>query len=237
MSNRMKLKSMARALSQDDKLRKHIEDLQKALNEMLGMRSPGAYFEPNLESEGEFFVWTPSRRMDLKSVWLLGVLLESDSGMGEQALIRIVERVSKLVPLADVLQEIIPDEQKLTTEEFVIALDNGLIMELRMLLSKLEELPDTEGSAIGMVTSMRLMSELEPLKAKLVSTGEDSPIMLRTRTLNLPVPSPTILLFVLKYVKITSDQDLVHVLLLTGMITQHPLFPEFGGGGLPLSRQ
>jgi len=74
---------MQKLLSEDEKLRKSIEQMQKFLNDRLDQCSPGAYFKANLEKEGEFFVHTPSRKLDLKSINTLGMLMDSLTVVGE----------------------------------------------------------------------------------------------------------------------------------------------------------
>jgi hypothetical protein len=47
----------------------------------------------------------------------------------------------------------------------------------------------------------------------------------------LPIPSPTVLGFVLKYARIPDNDELVKALVLTGIIVKsHPLFPEWQTG-------
>ena len=65
--------------------------------------------------------------------------------VGEQALIEAVERANKLQILVEKTQDGIPDEQKMTAEEFAVALEAGLVMDLRMFLTVLSDLPDPEG--------------------------------------------------------------------------------------------
>ena len=230
MSNRPKIRKLAQKLTQDEQLRQQLQNLMNMLNQKLATWSPGAHFEANREKEGEFFIWTPGRRMTVQSISMLGMMLDFDSGMGEQALIRMIERVNKIEPLASQIQDEISEEKKMNFLEFVETLDSGLIIELRLFMNKLMDLPDHEGAVIGVVTSQVLLAQLSPLKAKLISSGEMAPMTVRVKNTHLPVASPTILAFVLKYCKVTNDEELSQALVIAGMLTQHPLFPEFQSG-------
>jgi len=70
MSNRPKIKKIRQMLSEDEKLRKSIEQMQDFLNDRLDKASPGAHFKPNLDKEGEFFVQTLPRNSILRAFLL-----------------------------------------------------------------------------------------------------------------------------------------------------------------------
>jgi len=233
MSNRPKIKKMQKLLSEDEKLRKSIEQMQKFLNDRLDQCSPGAYFKANLEKEGEFFVHTPSRKLDLKSINTLGMLMDSLTVVGEQALIKAVERANKLQVLVNKTQDEIPDEQKMTPEEFAVALEAGLIMDLRMFLTVLMDLPDPEGQVIGNVTAMMLLDYLKPFNSNVSASGEHMKLNMPGES--YPIGSPTILCYVFKYVALKDAEDLKAALAITNFITTLPLFPEFKGGGIAIS--
>jgi hypothetical protein len=205
------------------------------INDKLHECSPGAHFKPNLEKEGEFFVFTPSRKLDLKSISTLGMLMDHLTVFGEQALIKAIERANNLVPLTDKIQEVLPDEQKMTVEEFMAALEAGLIMDLRMFLDALMSLPDPEGAVIGYVTSMMLLEYLRPLKANVSASGETVPMKLNMPGESYPIGSPTILCYVLKYLAVKDEEDLKAALAIANLITTLPIFPEFKGGGIAIS--
>jgi hypothetical protein len=235
MSNRPKIKKMQKLLSEDEKFRKSIEQIEKFLNERLDQCSPGAYFEANLEKEGEFFVYTPSRKLDLKSISTLGMLLDHLTVVGEQALIKAIERANKLHVLVNKTQDEIPDEQKMTSEEFAVALESGLILDLRMFLTVLMDLPDPEGQVIGNVTAMMLLDYLKPFNSNVSASGDTAPMKLNMPGESYPIGSPTILCYVLKYIALKKPEDLKAALAITNFITTLPLFPEFKGGGIPIS--
>ncbi len=235
MSNRPKIKKVMKKLTQDEEFRKHMAEMQAMLNDRLEQCSPGAHFEPNLEKQGEFFVFTPSRRLDLKSISTLGMLMDHLTGVGEQALIKAIERANKLVPLSDKIQEVLPDDQKMNPEEFTVALEAGLIMDLRMFLDKLMALPEPEGIVIGAVTSMMLLDYVKPFKANLSADSGTGPMKLNMPGETYPIPSPTILCYVLKYVNVKDITALEAALVITALITRHPLFPEFQGRGIAIS--
>ena len=92
--------------------------------------------------------------------------------VGEQALIQAIERANKLVPISDKIQEVLPDEQKMNPDEFTVALEAGLIIDLRLFLDVLMDLPDPEGAVIGYVTSMMLLDYLKPFNANVSASGE-----------------------------------------------------------------
>ena len=235
MSNRPKIKKLAQKIRGDEEFRKHIADMQAMFNERLERCSPGAHFKPNLEKEGEFFVYTPSRKLDLKSISTLGMLLDHLPVVGEQALMKAIERANKLAPISDKIQEVLPDEQKMNPQEFTVALEAGLIMDLRVFLDKLMALPDPEGAVIGYVTSMMLLDYLRPLKANVSASGDTAPMKLNMPGESYPIGSPTILCYVLRYLVLKDTEDLKAALAITNFITTMPLFPEFKGGGIPIS--
>jgi hypothetical protein len=233
MSNRPKIKKMQKLLSEDEKFRKHIAEMHDFLNDRLDKASPGAHFKPNLDQEGEFFVLTPSRKLDLKSISTLGMLMDNLAVVGEQALIKAVERANKLQILVDKTQNSIPDEQKITAEEFTAALESGLIMDLRMFLTVLSDLPDPEGQVIGNVTAMMLLDYLKPFNSNVSALGEHMKLNMPGES--YPIGSPTILCYVLKYIVLKCAEDLKAALAITNFMTMLPLFPEFKGGGIPIS--
>ena len=233
MSNRPKIKKMQKLLSEDEKLRKSIEQMQKFLNDRLDQCSPGAYFKANLEKEGEFFVHTPSRKLDLKSINTLGMLMDSLTVVGEQALIKAVERANKLQVLVNKTQDEIPDEQKMTPEEFAVALESGLIMDLRMFLTVLMDLPDPEGQVIGNVTAMMLLDYLKPFNSNVSASGEHMKLNMPGES--YPIGSPTVFCYVLKYIALKDAEDVKKALAITNFIETLSLFPEFKGGGIPIS--
>jgi hypothetical protein len=233
MSNRPKIKKMRQILSEDDKLRKSIEQMHDFLNDRLDNASPGAHFKPNLEKEGEFFVHTPSRKLDLKSISTLGMLMDNLTVVGEQALIKAVERANKLQILVDKTQDSIPDEQKMTVEEFAVALEAGLIMDLRMFLDVLMELPDPEGQVIGNVTAMMLLDYLKPFNSNVTASGEHMKLNMPGES--YPIGSPTVFCYVLKYIALNDKEDVKKALAFTNLIVALPLFPEFRGKPIPFS--
>jgi hypothetical protein len=232
MSNRLKIKKLAQKISEDEKLRESIAQMQKFLNDRLDQASPGAHFE-SAEKEGEFFVFTPSRKLDLKSISTLGMLMDNLTVVGEQALIKAVERANKLQILVDKTQDEIPDEQKMTPEEFAVALESGLIMDLRMFLTVLMDLPDPEGQVIGNVTAMMLLDYLKPFNSNVSASGEHMKLNMPGES--YPIGSPTVFCYVLKYIALKDAEDLKAALAITNFITTVPLFPEFKGGGIPIS--
>jgi len=236
MSNRPKIKKMQKLLSEDEKFRKSIEQMHDFLNDRLDNASRGAHFKPNLDKEGEFFIHTPTRKLDLKSISTLGMLMDNLAVVGEQALIKSVERANKLQILVDKTQESIPDEQKMTVEEFAAALEAGLIMDLRMFLTVLMDLPDPEGQVIGNVTAMMLLDYLKPFNSNVYASGETAPMKLNMPGESYPIGSPTVFCYVLKYIVLKDAEDLKAALAITNfLVMEHPLFPEFKGGGIPIS--
>jgi hypothetical protein len=233
MSNRLKIKKLAQKISEDEKLRESIAQMQKFLNDRLDQASPGAHFE-SAEKEGEFFVFTPSRKLDLKSISTLGMLMDNLTVVGEQALIKAVERANKLQILVAKTQGEIPDEQKMTPEEFAVALESGLIMDLRMFLTVLMDLPDPEGQVIGNVTAMMLLDYLKPFNSNVSAFGEHMKLNLPGES--YPIGSPTVFCYVLKYIVLKDAEDLKAALAVTNLIAAgHPLFPEFRGRPIPFS--
>ena len=233
MSNRPKIKKIRQMLSEDEKLRKSIEQMQDFLNDRLDKASPGAHFKPNLDKEGEFFVQTPSKKLDLKSISTLGMLMDNLTVVGEQALIKAVERANKLQILVDKTQDEIPDEEKMTPQEFAVALESGLIMDLRMFLTVLMDLPDPEGAVVGNVTAMMLLDYLKPFNSNVSASGQRMKLNMPGET--YPIGSPTIFCYVLKYVALKNVEDLKAALAITNCIITLPMFPEFKGGTIPIS--
>jgi len=224
---------MRQILSEDEKLRKSIEQMQDFLNDRLDKASRGAHFKPNLDKEGEFFIHTPSRKLDLKSISTLGMLMDNLAVVGEQALIKAIERTNKLQILVDKTQDEIPAEQKMTLEEFAAALEAGLIMDLRMFLTVLMDLPDPEGQVIGNVTAMMLLDYMKPFNSNVSASGEHMKLNMPGES--YPIGSPTIFCYVLKYIALKDKEDVKKALAITNFITTMPLFPEFKGGGIPIS--
>ena len=220
-------------LSDDEKLRETIAQMQKFLNDRLNQCSPGAYFEANMDKEGEFFIHTPSRKLNLKSINTLGMLMDGLTVVGEQSLIKAVERANKLQVLVNKTQDEIPDEQKMTPEEFAVALESGLIMDLRMFLTVLMDLPDPEGQVIGNVTATMLLDYLKPFNSNVSASGEHMKLNMPGES--YPIGSPTVFCYVLKYIALKDAEDLKAALAITNFITTLPLFPEFKGGGIPIS--
>ena len=235
MSNRPKIKKLVQKISEDEEFRKHIAEMQAMLNERLDSCSPGAHFEPNLEKEGQFFVFTPSKKLDLSSIITLGLLMDHLTVVGEQAFIQAIERANKLVPISGKIQEVLPDEQKMNPDEFILAFKAGLAGDLRLFLDVLMELPDPEGAVIGYVTSMMLLDYLRPLMANVSASGEHAPLKLNMPGESYPIGSPTILCYVLKYVALKGAEDLKAALAITNFIVTLSMFPEFKGGGIPIS--
>jgi hypothetical protein len=233
MSNRPKIKKMRQILSEDEKFRKHIAEMHDFLNDRLDKASPGAHFKPNLEKEGEFFIFTPSRKLDLVSISTLGMLMDNLTVVGEQALIKAVERANKLQILVDKTQDEIPDEHKMTPEEFAVALEAGLIMDLRLFLTVLMDLPDPEGAVIGNVTAMMLLDYLKPFNSNVSASGEHMKLNMPGES--YPIGSPTIFSYVLKYIALKDAEDLKAALAITNFITTLSMFPEFKGGGIAIS--
>jgi hypothetical protein len=207
--------------------------MQDFLNDRLDKASRGAHFKPNLDKEGEFFIHTPSRKLDLKSISTLGMLMDNLAVVGEQALIKAIERTNKLQILVDKTQDEIPAEQKMTLEEFAAALEAGLIMDLRMFLTVLMDLPDPEGQVIGNVTAMMLLDYMKPFNSNVSASGEHMKLNMPGES--YPIGSPTIFCYVLKYIALKDKEDVKKALAITNFITTMPLFPEFKGGGIPIS--
>jgi len=233
MSNRPKIKKLVQKISEDQEFRKHIAEMQAMINDRLDKCSPGAHFKPNLDKEGEFFIHTPSRRLDLKSISTLGMLMDNLTVVGEQALIKAIERANKLQILVEKTQDSIPDEQKMTVEEFAVALKAGLIMDLRMFLTVLSDLPDPEGQVIGNVTAMMLLDYLKPFNSNVSASGEHMKLNMPGES--YPIGSPTVFCYVLKYIALKNKEDVKKALAITNLITTLPLFPEFNGGGIRFS--
>jgi hypothetical protein len=219
MSNKPKMKKIKKMLAEDEKFRKSIEQIEKFLNDRLDKASPGAHFVANPDKEGEFFIHTPSRRMDLNSISTLGMLMDYLTVVGEQALIKAVERANKLQILVNKTQDEIPDEQKMTPEEFAVALEEGLIMDLRMFLTVLMDLPDPEGAVIGYVTAMMLLDYLKPFNSNVSASGEHMKLNMPGES--YPIGSPTILCYVLKYLVLKDAEDLKGALAITNFIVRH----------------
>ena len=186
-----------------------------------------------MEKEGKFFIFTPSKKLDLMSITTLGMLMDHLPMIGEQALIKAVERANRLQILVDKTQDEIPDEQKMTPEEFAVALESGLIMDLRMFLTVLMDLPDPEGQVIGNVTAMMLLDYLKPFNSNVSASGEHMKLNMPGES--YPIGSPTVFCYVLKYIALKDTEELKTALALANVITTHPLFPEFKGGGIPIS--
>lgn len=234
MSNRPKIKKMDQILCADEKLRKSIEQMFDFLNDRLDKASPGAHFKPNLDKESEFFIHTPSRKLDLKSINLLGMIMDNLTVMGEQALIKAVERTNALYPTWTSIQEEIPDEQKMAPEEFIVAFEEGLGMQFRLLLDKLMVLPDPEGAVIGYVTSIMLLDYLKPFNSYVSASGQHMKLNMPGES--YPIGSPTIFCYVLKYVALKDKEDVKKALAITNfVVAEHPLFPEFRGKPIPFS--
>jgi hypothetical protein len=124
----------------------------------------------------------------------------------------------------------------MTPDEFAVALEAGLIMDLRLFLDVLMDLPDPEGAVIGNVTAMMLLDYLKPFNSNVSVSGETAPMKLNMPGESYPIGSPTILCYVLKYVALKDAEDLKAALAITNFIVaKHPLFPEFKGGGIPIS--
>jgi hypothetical protein len=235
MSNRPRIKKLAQRISGDEEFRQHVHEMQAMLNQRLEKCSPGAHFKANLAKEGEFFVYTPSKKLDLKSISTLGMLMDHLTVVGEQALIKAIERANKLVPISDKIQEVLPDEQRMNPDEFITALTAGLAGDLRLFLDALMDLPDPEGAVIGYVTSMRLLDYLRPFKANLATDSDMGPMKLKMPGETYAVGSPTIFCYVLKHIALKDVEDLKAALAITNFITTLPLFPEFQGRGIPIS--
>jgi hypothetical protein len=221
MSNRPKIKKLAQKIREDEEFRKSIEQMHDFLNDRLDNASPGAHFKPNLEKEGEFFVYTPSRKLDLMSITTLGMLMDRLTVVGEQALIKAVERANKLAPISDKIQEVLHEEQKMNPDEFIMAFQAGLAGDLRLFLDVLMDLPDPEGAVIGAVTSMMLLDYLKPLKASISVSGETAPMKLNLPRESYPIGSPTVLCYVLKYLVLKDAEDLKAALGITNFIVRH----------------
>jgi hypothetical protein len=63
-------------------------------------------------------------------------------------------------PGSDKIQEVLPDEQKMNPDEFILAFKAGLAGDLLLFLDLLMDLPDREGAVVGQVTSMMLLNYL-----------------------------------------------------------------------------
>ena len=233
MSNRPKIKKIMKKLTQDEEFRKHVAEMHDFLNDRLNHCSPGAHFKPNLDKEGEFFIHTPSRKLDLKSISTLGMLMDGLAVVGEQALIKAVERANKVQVLVDKTQDEIPDEQKMTVEEFITAFKEGLAGDLRLFLDVLMDLPDPEGAVIGYLTSMMLLDYLKPFNSNVSASGYHMKLNMPGES--YPIGSPTVLCYVLKYIALKGAEDLKAALAITNCMITLPLFPEFKGGGIPIS--
>jgi hypothetical protein len=234
MSNRPKIKKLAQRISMDEIFRQHIAETQVMLAEMLEKCSPGAHFKANLAKEGEFLVYTPSRKLDLKSISTLGMLMDNLTVVGEQALIKAIERANKLVPISEKIQEVLPHEQRMNPDEFITALKAGLAGDLRLFVDVLMDLPDPEGAVIGLLTSMMLLDYLRPFKANLSADSDMAPMKLNIPGETYTIGSPTIFCYVLKHIALKNVEDLKAALSITNFIVALPLFPEFQGRGIPI---
>lgn len=232
MSNRPKLKKVMKKLTQDEEFRKSMEKLTEMINESLNKMSPGARWV-TAEEPGTFYIFTPSQKIIAKSLSYLGMMMSHPgAGIGEQALINAVNRVNKLMPLIEDIGDPLPDEQKMSLDEFVTAFESGLDLQLRFLLDRLTELPEgsAEGDMIGYTQATTLSSQISHLKARIQARGSNAPMEILVGSQWLPIPSPTVLGFVLKYARIPDHDELVKALVLTGIIIKTPLFPEWQRG-------
>jgi hypothetical protein len=155
------------------------------------------------------------------SITTLGMLMDRLTVVGEQALIKAVERANKLAPISDKIQEVLHEEQKMNPDEFIMAFQAGLAGDLRLFLDVLMDLPDPEGAVIGAVTSMMLLDYLKPLKASISVSGETAPMKLNLPRESYPIGSPTVLCYVLKYLVLKDAEDLKAALGITNFIVRH----------------
>jgi hypothetical protein len=110
----------------------------------------------------------------------------------------------------------------MTPEEFAVALEAGLIMDLRMFLTVLSDLPDPEGQVIGSVTAMMLLDYLKPFNSNVSASGQHMKLNMPGES--YPIWSPTIFCYVLKYVALKNVEDLKAALAITNFIVaEHPL--------------
>jgi hypothetical protein len=122
----------------------------------------------------------------------------------------------------------------MTVEEFAAALEAGLIMDLRMFLTVLSDLPDPEGQVIGNVTAMMLLDYLKPFHSNVSASAEHMKLNMSGES--YPIGSPTIFCYVLKHIALKDVEDLKAALAITNFIVaEHPLFPEFRGKPIPFS--
>jgi len=246
MSNRPKVKKPKMTQAEQEKLFKELdknedfkgmlEKMTKMINERLDRCSPGAHFERG-EEIGTFFIITPNQKLPVDSLNVLGMMTDYVTSVGEQALIQLIERVNKFAPLYFSWQEPIPAEQKMSPDEFVIAMETGIDLKLRRELDWQMKLPDAEGAILGAATAQMLIDFLKPFKCNIAASGERSPMVLNMPGERYPIGSPTVFAFILQRITLKNTEDIKSALAITNLIVAtHPLFPEFRqGGGIAVS--
>ena len=214
-------------LDKNEDFKGMLENMTEMINERLDRCSPGAHFERG-EEIGTFFIITPNQKLPVDSLNVLGMMTDYVTSVGEQALIQLIERVNKFAPLYFSCQEPIPAEQKMSPDEFVIAMETGIDLKLRRELDWQMKLPDAEGAILGAATATILINILKPFNCNIAASGERCPMMLNMPGERYPIGSPTVFSFVLRHIHLNTREDLKAALAITNIIAaEHPLFPEF----------
>jgi hypothetical protein len=148
---------------------------------------------------------------------MFSALIACSTVIGEAAVEHIVQRANALVPLLNDITEPLPDEKRIGPDEFVNNLIGGQSAHLKLVLDKLNTLSETEGAAMGMMMSLTIQSILQPFGGHAVVTNDRGMAVLMNRQ-QYPLDSPTIFLYVWRYVRVQSPEDVVQALVLAKMI-------------------
>ena len=97
---------------------------------------------------------------------------------GEQALIKLVERVNKFAPLYFIWDEMNPERIDPDTFPERMFEKGDLAIELSLALDAQMKLDDAEGQILGMSTATKLIEILKPFNCNIAASGERSPMML-----------------------------------------------------------
>lgn len=222
-------------LDQNEELKGMVEKMTEMINDRLHRASPGAHFERG-EEVGTFYVVTPSQKLPVESLHVLGMMMDFVTVAGEQALIELIGRVNKFAPLYFSWDELNPGRIDPDTFGERMFVKGDLAVELRLALDAQMKLDDAEGQILGMSTATKLMEILKPFKCNIDAGGERPPMMLNMPGERYPIGSPTVFSFVLRYVNLNSREDVKVALAMSNMIVvTHPLFPEFRDRGVAVS--
>jgi hypothetical protein len=221
-------------LDQNEELKTFAEQATKMINDRLHRASPGAHFERG-EEFGTFFIVTPSKKLPIESLHVLGMMMDLATTVGEAALIRLIERANKFAPLYYGWEEMNPERMDAETFAERMFETGDLAIELRMALDAQMKLDDAEGQILGMSTATILINILKPFNCNIAASGERSSMMLNMPGERYPIGSPTVFSFVLRHIHLNSREDLKAALAITNFIITLPIFPEFKGGGIAVS--